>query len=228
MPEPSHGAELTRRLGYKFRDSDLLSQALTHRSFSSQNNERLEFLGDALIGAYIAETLYRRHPKECEGGLSRLRSSLVRERSLAKIARGLALGDALLIGEGERKSGGWRRDSVLADALEAIVAAVYLDGGAAASIQVCDTLFAEELEGLPDAESLKDPKTRLQEWLQARSLPLPEYEVIAESGPAHRRSFEVRASLSESAESTEAQASSRRAAEQKAAQALLEKIMAST
>ncbi len=199
----------------------LLTQALTHRSYSSTNNERLEFLGDALIGLFVAGALFEARPRAGEGDLSRLRASLVRERSLAAIARRFNLGECLLLGEGELKSGGWRRDSVLADAVEALVAAVYLDGGFDAAQQACRSLFADELANLPDADSLKDPKTRLQEWLQARSRPLPHYEVLAESGPAHRRHFQVRASLMDEPRAAEATSNSRRAAEQQAASDLL-------
>lgn len=217
-------AELAGRLGHTFRDPSVLLRALTHRSYSGDNNERLEFLGDALIGVLIAEALFREHPRAGEGALSRLRSSLVRERSLAVIARRLDLGDRLRLGEGELKSGGWRRDSVLADALEAVIAAVYLDGGFDAAGRVCRELFAAELANLPDAESLKDPKTRLQEWLQGRGRPLPQYEVLSESGPAHRRYFLVRARLADDGDSTEASGSSRRAAEQQAALILLTRL----
>ncbi len=217
-------ADLARRLGHEFADPSLLVRALTHRSFTADNNERLEFLGDALISVVIAELLFRQRPKESEGALSRLRSSLVRERALAGVARRLDLGEALLIGEGERKSGGWRRDSVLADALEAVIAAVYLDSGFGQVSKVCHALFAPELENLPDAESLKDAKTRLQEWLQARNRPLPLYEVISESGPAHRRSFSVRATVADTDGEALATAASRRTAEQQAARVLLAQL----
>jgi ribonuclease III len=199
----------------------LLTRALTHRSYSGDNNERLEFLGDALIGLYVAGALFETRPRAGEGDLSRLRASLVRERSLAGLARRLNLGECLRLGEGELKSGGWRRDSVLADAVEALVAAIYLDGGFEAAQQACRRLFADGLGNLPDAETLKDPKTRLQEWLQARSRPLPSYEVLAESGPAHRRFFRVRASLVDEPRAAEASGNSRRAAEQQAASELL-------
>ena len=220
-------AELGGKLGHVFRDPTLLARALTHRSHAADNNERLEFLGDALIGMMVAEVLFTVRPRAGEGDLSRLRSSLVRERSLAVIARRLNLGDCLRLGEGELKSGGWRRDSVLADALEAVIAAVYLDGGFEVATQVCRTLFAPELASLPDPETLKDPKTRLQEWLQARSRPLPLYEVLSESGPAHKRYFLVRAQLADAEDGTEASGNSRRAAEQQAAEQLLQQLLAS-
>lgn len=227
MDEERACAQLAERLGHAFHDPSILVRALTHRSYSADNNERLEFLGDALIGVLIAESLFREHPRAGEGALSRLRSSLVRERSLAVIARRLDLGERLRLGEGELKSGGWRRDSVLADALEAVVAAVYLDGGYEVARRVCRELFAPELASLPDAESLKDPKTRLQEWLQGRGRPLPHYEVLTESGPAHRRYFLVRANLTDDGELTEASGSSRRAAEQQAALILLQRLTGS-
>ena len=218
-------ADLERKLGYAFRDPLWLIRALTHRSFSGDNNERLEFLGDALIGLFVAAALFEARPRAGEGDLSRLRASLVRERSLAAIARRLDLGEYLRLGEGELKSGGWRRDSVLADAVEAIVAAVYLDGGVEAAERVSRALFADGLANLPDAESLKDPKTRLQEWLQARSRPLPSYEVLSESGPAHRRFFHVRASLVDEPRAAEASGNSRRIAEQQAASELLNSLV---
>lgn len=225
MSEDRKLVELASQLGYSFADPGLLRKALTHRSFSGDNNERLEFLGDALLSVVIAEVLFRERPREGEGALSRLRSSLVRERALAGIARRLDLGEALRLGEGELKSGGWRRDSVLADTLEAVIAAVYLDGGFDAVARVCKTLFAPEFAALPDAETLKDPKTRLQEWLQARSRPRPAYEVLSESGPAHRRHFVVRARLEDESDATEATGGSRRAAEQLAAEQLLQRLM---
>lgn len=220
--------QLQRRIGYRFEQPLLLRQALTHRSSSSVNNERLEFLGDALISAYVAQRLYEQQPRAGEGALSRLRASLVREQSLARLARDIDLGPLLQLGEGELKSGGWRRDSVLADALEALVAAAYLDGSTAALKAVCAHLFDAALADLPDPETLKDPKTRLQEWLQGRSRPLPVYEVLEESGPAHRRYFLVRASLTDEDRASNASGSSRRIAEQQAASALFESLQSST
>lgn len=212
---------LSTALAYRFGDPALLEQALTHRSYSGNNNERLEFLGDALIGAVMADALYHARRTAEEGALSRLRASLVREETLAAIARRLRLGDLLKLGEGELKSGGWRRDSVLADALEAVIGAIYLDGGYVAMRQCCLHLFAPELGHMPDAESLKDAKTRLQEWLQGRSRPLPNYEMLSESGPAHRRHFEVRVRLIDEDRACEAAAGNRRLAEQRAAEKML-------
>lgn len=225
----SEGAELTRlqrALGYTFAEPALLRQALTHRSQSSLNNERLEYLGDGLLNFIVGATLYQRCPQAEEGALSRLRASLVREESLALIARELSLGDLLRLGESEQKSGGRRRDSILADALEAIIGAVYLDGGFAAARDSCTTLFARMLDNLPDPDSLKDPKTRLQEWLQSKSRPLPRYEVLSESGPAHRREFRVRCVLVDAGDTTEAAGGSRRGAEQRTAEMMLEKLNA--
>lgn len=216
--------QLQDRLGHRFAQPLLLRQALTHRSYSARNSERLEFLGDALISAWIAQALYRNQVGAGEGALSRLRASLVREAALAERARELDLGPLLQLGEGELKSGGWRRDSVLADALEAVVAAVYIDGGVEAMQRLCTRLFDAELARLPDPESLKDPKTRLQEWLQGRNRPLPVYAVLSESGPPHRRQFRVRASLADEERHTDAGAGSRRAAEQQAARALLSQL----
>lgn len=214
-------SRLQSRFHHSFRDPALLQQALTHRSASSVNNERLEFLGDALVNFVIADALFRLQPGAEEGALSRLRASLVREQTLALLARELQISDALILGESELKSGGFRRDSILADAFEAILGAIYLDGGFDAARRSCEQLFAAQLADLPDADSLKDAKTRLQEWLQARGRPLPRYEVIEESGPPHRRHFHVRASVTDAEQIAEAHGSSRRAAEQDAAQGLL-------
>lgn len=228
-PSPEHRLSdryqrLLQQIGYTFRDPKLLEQALTHRSQSHVNNERLEFLGDGLINFVVAAALYQACPKIEEGGLSRLRASLVREESLAGIARELELGELLKLGESELKSGGFRRDSILADALEALVGAIYLDAGYAAAQAVCLKLYTSQLAALPDPETLKDPKTRLQEWLQKQSRPLPLYEVLSEQGPPHRRVFSVRCQLADGDETTNASGASRRHAEQRAAQQLLEKL----
>ncbi|QHS09827.1 ribonuclease III [Sinimarinibacterium sp. NLF-5-8] len=220
-------ADLTRlqkQLGYRFGDPALLQLALTHRSASGRNNERLEFLGDALINFVAAAALYECRPKAEEGALSRLRASLVREESLAFLARELKLSDVLTLGESELKSGGFRRDSILADAFEAVMGAILLDGGFAAASAAARQQFAAMLSNLPDAETLKDPKTRLQEWLQARARPLPHYTVLSEQGPAHARRFHVRCELADEPASTEAIASSRRGAEQQAAADLLHQL----
>ncbi|HEY1076249.1 MAG TPA: ribonuclease III [Fontimonas sp.] len=212
---------LQRRLEYPFTDQALLVQALTHRSLSGRNNERLEYLGDALLNFVIGAALYEVKPVAEEGALSRLRASLVREESLAQLARDLDLGEFIRLGESELKSGGYRRDSILADAFEAVLGAVYLDGGFAAAQTVARRLFSNLLDNLPDPERLKDPKTRLQEWLQARSRPLPRYEVLQEEGPPHARRFRVACTLPDDELRTEAEAASRRYAEQQAAEVML-------
>lgn len=216
--------DLPQRIGYRFSDDSLLVQAVTHRSCGGANNERLEFLGDAVIGLVIGEVLFELCPREDEGALSRLRASLVRERTLAAIAKQLELGAALRLGEGERKSGGWRRQSVLADTLEAVAGAIYLDGGFDAARRVCRQWFAAQLADLPDAESLKDAKTRLQEWLQARGRPIPVYALEREEGPAHKRSFEASVLLPDTKDRAVAEGGSRRSAEQSAAAKLLTRL----
>lgn len=228
MPLSASVDGLQRRIGYRFADVALLQRALTHRSVGGSNNERLEFLGDALLNFVVAAALYEVRGRAEEGALSRLRASLVREESLARLARELELSEVLSLGESELKSGGFRRDSILADALEAILGAVYLDGGFEAARDVCLHLYAPLLADLPDAETLKDPKTRLQEWLQARARPLPRYEVLSENGPPHRRVFEVRCSLVDDATLAEAAGASRRNAEQQAADSLLQKLSGSS
>ena len=211
-------------LNYRFRDPALAQLALTHRSVGKPNNERLEFLGDALLGAIVAEMLYEAHPKASEGELSRLRAQLVNGQALAVVARELALGDGLKLGPGELKSGGFRRDSILADAFEATVAAVYQDGGFDACRHFVRGLFAERIVAL--RRSSKDAKTRLQEWLQAKGLPLPQYELVASHGEDHAKTFDVSCSIGEPlAFTAEAHGGSRRAAEQDAAEAVLNRLL---
>ncbi|MCB2263195.1 MAG: ribonuclease III [Candidatus Thiosymbion ectosymbiont of Robbea hypermnestra] len=214
--------QLARLLGYRFREPGLLVRALTHRSIPGENNERLEFLGDALLGLVIAEALWNRFPDADEGRLSRLRASLVKRESLAALARGLDLGDYLRLGTGELRSGGHARDSILADALEAVLAAVYLDGGLAAAREVILSVFAASLERLQTASTLKDAKTRLQERVQARKHPLPEYQVLQITGSDHDRHFQVRCTLPASGQETRGEGSSRRRAEQQAAEQMLD------
>lgn len=215
---------LQRQLGYRFRDAALLAQALTHRSATANHNERLEFLGDGLINFVVAEALYRARPQAEEGDLSRLRASLVCEDALARVAGDLQLGDALTLGGGALKSGGFRRAPILADALEALLGAVYLDGGFDAGRTACQHILAAQLAQLPDPATLKDAKTRLQEFLQGAGRPLPLYELLSSEGPEHQPSFKVSCRLADGAELTEAQAASRRAAEQLAAQQMLERL----
>ncbi|HXH04388.1 MAG TPA: ribonuclease III [Candidatus Competibacteraceae bacterium] len=213
---------LCRRLRHEFSDPRLLAEALTHRSASGRNNERLEFLGDGVLNFVIAEQLYSRHPRASEGELSRLRASLVKQETLAAIARELELGEHLRLGQGELKSGGFRRDSILADALEAIFGAIYLDAGFSAAQTVIVRLFEPLLREQPRAEQLKDPKTRLQEWLQAQQRPLPLYQVLEVSGEAHRQCFTVECRVDNVR--TVASAPSRRRAEQEAAKLALERL----
>lgn len=217
--------DTSRIAGHAFDDPGLLAQALTHRSAGAPHNERLEFLGDALVGLIVAEALYARWPKADEGALTRARAELVRESSLATLARALNLGERITFGPGEQKSGGHRRDSILSDALEAVVGAVYLDAGFDACRAAVLPWFAQALAALPPPNKLgKDAKTRLQEWLQARQLPLPVYALAAESGDEHAKSFKVTCVLTEPAMTTEGEAGSRRAAEQAAADAALAHI----
>jgi len=211
---------LLKRLGYHFNDPALFELALTHRSCGASNNERLEFLGDAALNFIIGHAIYCRLPDTSEGELSRYRASLVKGATLAVIARELGIGDHLKLGVGERKSGGHRRESILADALEAIIGAIYLDGGMGACESAVLQWFAERLDNLSDT-NLKDPKTQLQELLQARGKALPVYEVIDVSGEAHRQHFTVRCSAEGLPGPTIGEGSSRRAAEKKAAAAAL-------
>ena len=215
MSEPLAG--LCRRLGYQFTQATLLEDALTHRSAGSQNNERLEFLGDAILNFTIAAELYRRFPQADEGELSRLRASLVNEPALAILSRGLALGECLTLGSGELKSGGFRRESILADALEAVFGAVYLDGGFDACRDLILRLYWNTLTDLPAVADLKDPKTQLQEFLQSRKRPLPSYQVIEVSGDAHAQTFIVECVAEGLPSPTRGHGSSRRKAEQEAA-----------
>ncbi|MBW3566931.1 MAG: ribonuclease III, partial [Proteobacteria bacterium] len=215
---------LERRLGYRFRDRDLLKRALTHRSVNAFNNERLEFLGDAVLGMVVADFLYRREAGLTEGDLSRLRASLVNRDALALAAQQFDLGDVVRLGAGELKSGGFRRRSVLADALEAVIGAVYLDSGFAAAEALVHTVLQSQLENLPDPASLKDPKTRLQEALQERGLGLPEYATVEVSGPPHKQMFNVACRIPALGLETHANGASRRSAEQAAAEKILEEI----
>jgi ribonuclease III len=211
--------------GHVFRDPALLERALTHRSAAAIHNERLEFLGDALVGMIVAEALYMRWPKAVEGELTRARAELVRESSLAMLARRLEFGQRIVLGPGEMKSGGHRRDSILADVLEAVVAAIYLDSGFEACRAAVLPWFADAIEALPPPHKLgKDAKTRLQEWLQGRQLPLPTYTLVAETGEDHAKVFHAECALSEPYVRREGEAPSRRAAEQLAAEAVLQVV----
>lgn len=214
-------AATTRPGEHVFRDPELRQRALTHRSAGPRNNERLEFLGDALVNLIVAEALFERFPRADEGELTRARAALVRESSLAGIARGMQLGDQLELGPGELKSGGFRRDSILADALEALVAAIYLDAGFDTCRACVLPWFEPQLVSLPRGGTEKDPKTRLQEWLQARQLPLPEYRLLAADGEDHDKTFRVLCALASPELREEGAGTSRRQAEQAAALAVL-------
>lgn len=208
--------------GHRFADLGLLARALTHRSAGAPHNERLEFLGDALLGLIVAEALFTRWPRADEGAMTRARAELVRESTLARIARRLELGPKLMLGPGEMKSGGHRRDSILSDALEAVIAAIYLDAGLDACRLVVLEWLEPELDALTAGKVEKDPKTRLQEWLQARQHPLPGYELLGESGCDHDKTFHVRCIVAEPPVSAEGEGGSRRAAEQQAAEKVLD------
>lgn len=217
-------ARLQQQLDYRFNNPDLLQQALTHRSAGARNNERLEFLGDAFLGMRVAERLYQQHPEADEGSLSRMRAHLVKRETLAKVGRELSLGDWLQLGPGELRTGGHSRTSTLADAVEAIIAAVYLDGGVGAAEDLVDRLLASRLAGASPARHGKDPKTRLQEWLQGRRYALPSYTVLAVSGDAHDQSFQVACELPDLELRSEGVGGSRRKAEQQAANHMLEQL----
>jgi len=212
-------ARLRANLGYAFQQPGLLEEALTHRSAAPRHNERLEFLGDALLNLVMAEYLFQRYPQASEGELSRLRANLVKGETLAEVARGLKLGEELRLGQGEIRSGGAQRESILADALEAIFGAVYLDGGLNACRALILHLYRDNLAGLASAGELKDPKTRLQEYLQARQQPLPIYSVLEIRGEPHTQRFTVECAVVD--RRAVAVGNSRRKAEQDAARQML-------
>ena len=212
---------LADTLDYEFNDPQLFEQALTHRSASGLSNERLEFLGDAVLGFVVSEYVYDALPHADEGDLTRLRSSLVKDKTLAQLASELAIGEHLILGSGERKSGVHRRESVLADAVEAIFGAVFLDAGYAASRRVIENAFGDRLLDLPDPGELRDPKSRLQEWLQARQMKLPEYDLFNVTGEAHKQKFEVRCTVVGSKAAATGNGASRRSAEQQSAERML-------
>lgn len=215
---PAFGV-LSKKLGYEFAQPKLLQRALTHRSFAPQHNERLEFLGDSVLGCVIASHLYAEYPQLNEGDLSRLRSNLVREETLAILAQQIDLGTYLYLGEGELKGGGFRRPSILADAMEALFGAVMIDGGFSSAEKVILNLLVPYLEKV-DVQTLgKDAKTMLQEHLQANRIALPVYNITATKGQAHEQSFEVECVITELNINTRGEGSSRRNAEQQAAQA---------
>ncbi len=210
---------LNDRLGHAFRSPSLLTQALTHRSFGGRQNERLEFVGDAVLNCAIAAVLYERFPQIPEGDLSRVRANLVNGETLARLAAVLGVGEILRLGEGEQRSGGASRPSILADALEAVFGAVFIDAGFDAARAVIERIYGEELEGLDPAALGKDPKTRLQEWLQARRTTVPEYAVTAIAGEAHAQTFTVECRIPALSIVARGTGPSKRAAEQTAAAA---------
>lgn len=213
---------LDKTLRYRFHDASLFSQALTHRSANGRNNERLEFLGDAVLDFVISDVVFKRRPDADEGDLSKLRASLVKDTSLAQLAADLGVGEHLILGSGERKTGGHRRESILADALEAIFGAVFLDSGFDAAEEIIGRVFEQRLAELPDAEDLRDAKTRLQEWLQARKLSLPDYELVNVTGKAHQQRFSVTCTVTELSQTTDGESTTRRRAEQHAARCMLD------
>ncbi|WP_020405558.1 ribonuclease III [Hahella ganghwensis] len=215
---------LQRAIGYKFNDIGLLTLALTHRSYGMRNNERLEFLGDSVLNFIIAEHLYSRFEEAREGQLSRLRARMVKGVTLAEIAREFDLGEYLRLGSGELKSGGFRRESILADALESVIGAIYLDSGFDVCTERVLNWFDQRLAALNLKDTTKDSKTRLQEYLQARQLNLPRYEVISVQGEAHAQTFHVRCVIDCLDEPTEGTGSSRRVAEQKSAKKALAEL----
>lgn len=213
---------LYRLLGYSFANPALVEQALTHRSCGGAHNERLEFLGDAIVNLVVAEALFTQFPATREGDLTRMRASLIRGQTLAEIARELELGQFLKLGSGEMKSGGHRRESILADALEALIAAIYLDAGIEACRERVLAWFGNRLQQVVSGEHSKDPKTRLQEWLQGRSKALPVYTLTETSGEAHNQHFTIDCRIPSANESFTGSGNSRRIAEQIAAQAALD------
>lgn len=214
---------LENRLDYNFKNIDLLEQALTHRSKGKNNNERLEFLGDALLETILSDTLYHLRPDASEGDLTRLRATMVRGVTLAILANDLGLKDFMRVGSGELRTGGYQRESTLADAFEAIIAAIYLDSASFdRTFAVVNKLYQQQLAQLPDAQQLKDPKTRLQEFLQSRNLEKPIYQQLNISGPDHDKQFEVSCRVGE--QQTAAIGSSKKKAEQAAAEAMLAEL----
>jgi len=215
---------LDKTLRFRFQNAELLQLALTHRSATQRNNERLEFLGDAVLEFVVSEAVYHARPDVAEGDLTKLRASLVKEDTLAEIALELGLGEHLILGSGELKAGGHRRKSILADALEAIFGAVFLDSGIEAAKAVIDGVYESRYGDLPDVNDLRDPKTRLQEWLQARRMSLPVYELVEVSGKGHEQHFIVTCTIVETSAVTDGESTTRRKAEQKAARKMIEQL----
>ncbi|OYD24655.1 ribonuclease III [Oceanimonas baumannii] len=216
---------LQTKLGHAFNDEALLVRALTHRSAGSRHNERLEFLGDSILSMVIADALFHRFPKVNEGDMSRMRATLVREKTLAELARAFELGDYLILGPGELKSGGYRRESILADAVEALIGAVYLDSGIESITQLLLSWYDSRLNDIQPGVEQKDPKTRLQELLQGKRKPLPTYEVVNVIGEAHNQKFTVHCVVDGLADPVIGVGTSRRKAEQAAAEQALETLL---
>ena len=217
-------SKLETKLGYQFNNAELIHLALTHRSASGKHNERLEFLGDSILSFVIADELYHRFPKINEGDMSRMRATLVRGNTLAELGREFQLGDYLKLGPGELKSGGFRRDSILADAVEAIIGAVYLDSDIEVARKIILSWYASRLDAIEPGVSQKDPKTRLQEFLQGRRKPLPVYTVTKIKGEAHNQEFTVSCEIAGAEQPIIGMGTSRRKAEQSAAEAALETL----
>jgi ribonuclease III, bacterial len=215
---------LEQKLGYQFQNKDLLVRAITHRSAGSRHNERLEFLGDSILSLVIAEVLYHRFPNVSEGDMSRMRATLVREKTLAELAREFALGDYLILGPGELKSGGYRRESILADTVEALIGAIYLDSDLDKIRSLLLQWYNERLDAIRPGVEQKDPKTRLQEFLQGRRRPLPTYAVTDVKGEAHNQQFMVECVIEDIETAFVGIGSSRRKAEQAAAEKALEQL----
>jgi len=215
---------LEKILSYNFKDKNLLELALTHRSFQGKNNERLEFLGDSILNFIIAELLFKKFNTSPEGDLSRLRSQLVKSSTLSEIGILLNLGDYLILGEGELKSSGWRRPSILADSVEAIIGAVFIDGGIKASHNLIIDWFKDRIDSINPNDIEKDSKSLLQELLQAKKIPLPDYDVISIEGEAHCQYFKVSCTIPKLAVTIEGEGSSRKIAEQGAAEEMLKKL----
>jgi ribonuclease-3 len=215
---------LLKKIGYSFNDAALLNEALTHRSYAAINNERLEFLGDGILNFVIADELFKLYPDVQEGDLSRLRANLVNKDSLAEIANQLKLGEVIKLGSGELKSGGFRRPSILADAVESILGAVYCDGGFDSCRDLIVRLYASKLASPTDLQSLKDPKTQLQELLQSRSFDLPDYQVINITGQAHAQMFQVKCYIEKMNIEVTGEGKSRRKAEQVAAEKAITQV----
>ncbi len=229
MIAPGLGADLDwleRRFGFRARDAELIARALTHRSAPGPDNERLEFLGDAVLSFIVAEMLYVEYGSADEGDLSRFRAALVSGEALADVAETLAIGERLRLGPGELRSGGFRRRSILADAFEALLGAIYLEGGVDAARGVVERLWRPRLQALRETPPPKDPKTRLQEWLQGRGLPLPLYTVESIGGEPHSQVFSVQCTVASANIITDGRGSSRRRAEQLAAERALAQLEA--